>query len=88
MTSLSELDLTKPMTIITSAIKATKARAEMLVGLFGGPGKGTENYEKLKASLESYMDVLDKVIDKQKKAMDGLVGTTTLAAQKRTRRNY
>lgn len=78
---LSEMDRDKPMTMITGSIKALRGYAEVLASLFGG-SKGTANYEKLKASLESYMDVLDRVIDKQKEMMDGLVGTAALTAQK------
>lgn len=80
---LASIDITKPMTLITGTLKVMAGYSEAIAGIFGGKSNATKNYSKLQEELGKYIDVLEQVIDSQKEAMDGMVGTAALIASKK-----
>ena len=79
---LASIDVTRPMTLITGTMKVMAGYSEAIAGIFGGKSNATKNYSKLREELGKYIDVLEQVIDSQKEAMDGMVGTAALIASK------
>ena len=80
---LASIDVTKPMTLITGTLKVMAGYSEAIAGIFGGKSNATKNYANLREELGKYIDVLEQVIDSQKEAMDGMVGTAALIASKK-----
>lgn len=80
---LESIDVTKPMTLITGSIKVMAGFSEAIAGIFGGKSNATKYYEELENTLGKYIDVLEQVIDSQKEAMDGMVGTAAIIASQK-----
>lgn len=72
LSGLESIDVTRPATIITGAIKTLAGVGKMaanvlsLGGIDFGGQKSVARYEAAKQMYESYMSVLDRVIGKQK----------------------
>lgn len=83
---LASIDLTKPMSIVTGTIKTLGGLGKTLVNAFSlggvdfGGKKSIQRYEEAKAKYESYMQVLDRVIDKQKKLVETMKASDFLNA--------
>ena len=83
---LESIDLTKPASIITGAVKTLAgvgkvwANVLSLGGVDFGGQKSIKRYEEAKANYERYMAVLDKVIDKQKQLVATMNATDYLNA--------
>lgn len=83
---LASIDLTKPMSIVTGTIKTlggvgkTLANAFSLGGVDFGGKKSIQRYEDAKAKYESYMQVLDRVMSKQKKLVETMKASDFLNA--------
>lgn len=80
MDGLSSIDLTKPMTIITGGVKVMKGAVQQITSVLDGGHNGTKNFEEMKTTLGSYIEVLQKVIDKQKERLSDMSGATAQAA--------
>jgi hypothetical protein len=68
--------------MVEGAIQQTKGYVNLINEMFGG-NKANRYYANLKKELDGYIDVLEQVIDSQKEAMDGMVGTAALIASKK-----
>jgi hypothetical protein len=80
MDGLSSIDFSKPMTVITGSIKVMKGTVRQITSLLGwGSTNWTKQYEELKLSLGAYVDVLQRVIDKEKEALEGMSGSSAMA---------
>lgn len=83
---LESIDLMKPASIITGLAKTiggigkTMANILTLGGIDFGGQKSKRRYEEAKQQYESYMAVLDKVIDKQLKLVETMTSTDWLNA--------
>ena len=67
--------------MVEGAIQQTKGYVNLVNEIFGG-NDANRYYAELQRTLGEYITVLDKVIDKQKAAMDGLVGMAAVVASK------
>ena len=83
---LASIDFTKPLSIVTGAIKSLtglgKVAANVLTlgGIDFGGKKSIRRYEEAKAEYEKYMAVLDRVIAKQKELVASMDASDYLNA--------
>lgn len=66
MSSLANIDLTKPFSILTGITGTLKGIGQTIGGLFGLSEGSTARYEELKAVLEEMNEIYDKILSKQK----------------------
>jgi len=67
MDGLAEIDLTKPMSVVTGAIHALAGVTKIIGIIFGvGSDNGVAQYKALREQLEAINDLYKKIIDKSK----------------------
>ncbi|MDP2059858.1 MAG: hypothetical protein Q8J97_08970, partial [Flavobacteriaceae bacterium] len=72
--ALAEIDLTKPFSIVTSAIKFVAGLGKTIAGIFGMASKKKIVSEETFAQYERLIDTIDQVISKQKEMLASLSG--------------
>lgn len=73
---LSEVDVTKPFTVITGGIKAISGMVEQVTAFFGSPNIiPQEVFDR----YEALMNTIDDVLDRQQELLDGLSGAEAQA---------
>ncbi len=83
---LGSIDLTKPASMLSGSLKAlgglgkTMGNILSLGGIDFGGAKSRKRYEEAKAMYQDYMDVLDKVIDKQRDLVESMTASDWLNA--------
>ena len=78
-TSANAISMVEKASVILMIISAAVQVATKMLDLFGGDDT-TEKYEKTKEAYESYINILDKVIDKQLELAETLTGDNANAA--------
>lgn len=78
-TSANAISTVEKASVILMVISAAIQVATKMLDLFGGDDT-TEKYEKTKEAYESYINILDKVIDKQLELAETLTGDNANAA--------
>lgn len=67
MDGLAEIDLTKPMSIVTGVIHSMAGVTKMIGSIFGlGSDNGLARYNALKEQLEAINEIYSKIVDKSK----------------------
>lgn len=87
---LSQIDLTKPMSILTGGLQTIKGAVTSIVslgGLIPGlNGADYSGYEKMKSQYEGLIEIWDKLIEKKSHYIDIDYGTEALKAAEEAQR--
>lgn len=77
MNGLESIDLTKPFTVVTGAIKTAAGFGNMIASLLGGGD--SELSQKTIDTYEDLMSTMDDLISKQKELLDAMAGAEAVA---------
>ena len=84
---LASVDVTKPFTVVTGAIKVLSGLAKTVGSIFGGSSNATKYYEQLSNSLGKYIDTLKEVISSQKDALSETNGMSAIKQGEEAKKN-
>ncbi|OAV66636.1 tape measure domain protein [Bacteroidales bacterium Barb6XT] len=79
---MAEMDITKPMTIITGGFKALSGLTKTIGSIFGISSEDSKLLKQI-GEYENLIGVLDKLIDKQKTLLSDMTGSDAVAQEKK-----